>query len=171
VPETKTMKRSAPKHFTREHQQYARSKVSSESCSINGAKGARATIERHGVDALFKRWQAWKLANPSRPEQLMIDILTRLKIKFEREKRIGDSLYSMDFYLTDTRQAIEVDSPVHTRLNAEKRKRQAATKRELLEQHRIPCLIIWDAELFRDDSSPVIRKIEDFIAQVSERGG
>jgi hypothetical protein len=96
-------KRGAPKHFTREYQQHARSKVSSESCSRNGAKGAKVTIERYGVDTLFKRWHAWKLANPSRPERLMIDILTGLKIEFECEKRIGDSLYSMYFYLPDTR--------------------------------------------------------------------
>ena len=170
MSQTKTKKRGAPKHFTREHQQYARSKVSSESCSINGAKGARGTIDRHGVDALFKRWQAWKLANPSRPERLMIDLLTRLKINFEREKRVGDSLYSIDFYLTDTGQAIEVNSQIHTRLNAEKRKRQAATKRELLKQHRIPCLFVWDMELFQEDLSPVIRKIEDFIVQAGGRG-
>jgi len=107
-------KRGAPKHFTREYQQHACSRVSSESCSRNGAKGAKVTIERYGVDALFKRWQAWKLANPSRPERLMIDLLTRLKIEFEREKRIGVSLYSMDFYLTDTRQAIEVNSQIHS---------------------------------------------------------
>ena len=106
--------RRAPKHFTREYQLHARSKVSSESCSRNGAKGAKVTIERYVVDALFKRWQAWKLANPSRPERLMIDLLTGLKIEFEREKRIGDSLYSMDFYLTDTRQPIEVNSQIHS---------------------------------------------------------
>jgi len=122
------------------------------------------------VDALFKRWQAWKLANPSRPERLMIDLLTGLKIEFEREKRIGDSLYSMDFYLTDTRQAIEVNSQIHTRLNAEKRKRQAAAKRELLKQHSIPCLFVWDVELFQEDLSSVIRKIEDFIVQAGGRG-
>jgi hypothetical protein len=170
VSQAKTKKRDAPKHFTREHQQYARSRVGSESCSINGAKGARVTIERYGVDALFKRWQVWKLANPSRPERLMIDLLTRLEIEFEREKRIGDSLYSMDFYLTETRQAIEVNSQIHTRLNAEKRKRQAATKRELLKQRYIPCLFVWDVELFRDDLSPVIKKIEDFIAQAGAKG-
>jgi hypothetical protein len=169
VSQTKAKKRSAPKHFTREHQQYARSKVSSESCSINGAKGARATIERHGVDVLFKRWHAWKLANPSRPERMMIDLLTRLKIAFEREKRVGASLYSIDFYLTVTGQAIEVNSQIHTRLNTEKRKRQAATKRELLKQHRIPCLFVWDVELFQEDWSPLIRKIEDFIAQEGGR--
>jgi hypothetical protein len=169
VSQTKTKKRGAPKHFTREHQRYARSKVSSESCSINGAKGARVTIERYGVDALFKRWQAWKLANPSRPERLMIDLLTRLEIEFEREKRIGDSLYSMDFYLTETHQAIEVNSQLHTRLNAEKRKRQAATKRELLNRHLIPCLFVWDVDLFQEDLSPVIRKIEGFIVQEGGR--
>jgi very-short-patch-repair endonuclease len=94
----------------------------------------------------------------------MIDLLTRLNIEFEREKRIGDSLYSMDFYLTETHRAIEVNSQIHTRLNAEKRKRQAATKRELLERHRISCLFVWDVELFQEDLSQVIRKIEGFIA-------
>jgi len=100
----------------------------------------------------------------------MIDLLTRLKIEFECEKRIGDSLYSMDFYLTDTRLAIEVNSQIHTRLNAEKRKRQASTKRELLKQHCIPCLFVWDVELFQEDLSQVISKIEGFIAQASGRG-
>jgi very-short-patch-repair endonuclease len=163
-------KRGAPKHFTREYQQHARSRVSSESCSRNGAKGAKVTIERYGVDALFKRWQVWKLANPSRPERLMIDLVTRLKIKFKREQRIGDSLYSIDFYLADTHQAIEVNSQIHSRLNAEKRKRQAATKRELLKQYHIPCLLVWDMELFQEDLSSVIKNIEDFIAQVGGRG-
>jgi hypothetical protein len=163
-------KRGAPKHFTREYLQHARSRVSSESCSRNGAKGAKVTIERYGVDALFNRWQAWKLANPSRPERLMIDLLTRLKIEFERERQIGDSLYSMDSYLPDTLQAIEVNSQIHTRLNAEKRKRQAANKRELLKQHSIPCLFVWDVDLFQEDLSSVIRKIEDFIAQAGGRG-
>jgi hypothetical protein len=46
----------------------------------------------------------------------MIDLLTRFDIEFEGEKRIGDSLYSMDFNLTDTGQAIEVNSQIHTRL-------------------------------------------------------
>jgi hypothetical protein len=55
-------------------------------------------------------------------------------------------------------------------LNAEKRKRQAATKRELLKQHSIPCLFVWDVDLFQEDLSSVIRKIEDFIAQAGERG-
>ncbi len=87
-----------------------------------------------------------------------------------KTKRIGDSLYSMDFYLTETRQAIEVNSRLHTRLDAEKRKRQAATKRELLKQSRIPCLFVWDVELSHDDLSPVIRKIEDFIAQAGAKG-
>jgi hypothetical protein len=63
----------------------------------------------------------------------------------------------------------EVNSQIHTRLNAEKRKRQAATKRELLKQHRIPCLFVWDVELFQEDLSPVIRKIEGFIAQEGGR--
>ncbi len=156
-------KKSAPKHFTSEHQRHARSRVSSESCSRNGAKGAKVTIERYGVDSLFKRWQAWKLANPSRPERLMIDILKRLNITFEREKRLGESLYTVDFYLPATGQAIEVDSRIHTQLDVEKRKRQAATKRKLMSDLRIPCLFVWDTELFRDDPAPVIRKIEDFI--------
>src|SRR5262245_58797657 len=91
----KTKKKYTPKHFTPEHQRHARSKVSSELCSRNGAKGARATIAKYGEEFLFDRWHAWKLANPSRPEQLVIGILTRLGIEFEREKRLGKSLYTV----------------------------------------------------------------------------
>lgn len=164
----KCKKRGAPKHFTPEHQRHARSKVSSESCSRNGAKGARATIQRHGLDTFFRRWQAWKLAHPSRPEQMMIEILNQLKITFEREKRLGDSLYTVDFYLTATGQAIEVNSRIHTQLDVEKRERQAATKRRLLSELHIPCLLVWDTELFQNDPSPVIIKITEFIDPCSK---
>lgn len=158
-------KKRKPKHFTREQQQRARSKVSSESCARNGAKGARVTIERYGVDALFKRWQAWKLSNPSRPEALMIGVLTRLGVKFEREKRIDDSLYSMDFYLPDTRQAIEVDSRIHKHLDAGKRERNAKTKSAMLRRLGIACLVVWDTELLSDDLTAFSRKIEKFVSK------
>lgn len=170
---TKTKKKCTPKHFTPEHQRHARSKVSSESCSRNGAKGAKATRAKYGEEFLFERWHAWKLANPSRPEQSVIGILTQLGIEFEREKRLGNSLYTVDFYLLATGHAIEVDSRIHTRLDAEKRKRQAATKRKLLKQQGIECLTVWDKELCAGDLTPVARKIKDFIAQVqrSEENG
>jgi hypothetical protein len=40
----------------------------------------------------------------------------------------------------------------------------------MLKQHGIYCLFVWDVELFQEDLSSVIRKIEDFIAQAGGRG-
>lgn len=50
-----TIAKRSPAHFTPEHQRYARSRVSSDSCARNGAKGARATIAKYGEEFLFER--------------------------------------------------------------------------------------------------------------------
>jgi very-short-patch-repair endonuclease len=155
-------KAKRPAHFTREHQRMARRKVSSESCARNGAKGAKVTMAKYGEEFLFKKWQKWKLENPSRPELLMIGILSRLGIRYERERQIGESLYSMDFYLPDTNQSIEVNSRIHTQFEAEKRKRRSARKRALLEQLEINCLVVWDTELTADTPA-VISKVQSFL--------
>ena len=76
----------------------------------------------------------------------------------------------MDNFALAIRQAIKVNSQIHTRFNAEKGKRQAVTKREPLKRHSIPCLFVWDVELFQKDLSPVIKKIADFIALAGEGG-
>jgi hypothetical protein len=157
--------RKGPPHFTPEFQRWARSHVSSESCAKNGAKGFRATLEKYGQDPAFNGVRRYRLEKPSGNELLMIGVLSRLGIAYEREYRLGDSLYTVDFYLTNTNQAIEVNSRIHTQLDVEKRKRQAARKRKLLRDLQIPCLFVWDTELARDVEW-VIRKVMRFIRRV-----
>jgi very-short-patch-repair endonuclease len=89
-------------------------------------------------------------------------ILSRLGIRYERERQIGESLYSMDFYLPDTNQSIEVNSRIHTQFEAEKRKRRSARKRALLEQLEVKCLVVWDKELTADTPA-VISKVQGFV--------
>jgi hypothetical protein len=120
--------RKAPPHFTPEFQRWARSQVSSESCAKNGAKGFKATVQKHGHEPAFQGVRRWRLNKPSSNELRMIGILARLGIAYEREYRLGTSLYTLDFYLPATGQAIEVNSRIHTQLDVEKRERQAAIR-------------------------------------------
>src|SRR5262249_20122625 len=85
--------------FTPEYQRAARRKVSSESCRRNGAKGARRTIELHGYKALFEGCRRKRLAKPSPCELVMIGLLKTLGLHFKREYWLGDTLYTLDFYL------------------------------------------------------------------------
>jgi hypothetical protein len=161
-PKGKRKSRKSPSHFTPEFQRWARSHVSSKSCAINGAKGFKATSARHGPDVAFKGARQWRLDHPSSNELLMMGILSQLRVAYEREYRLGTSLYTLDFYLPATAQAIEVNSRIHTQLDVEKRKRQAARKRKLMKDLRISCLVIWDTELAKD-ADAVIRKVRRFV--------
>jgi hypothetical protein len=76
---------TTPKHLTSEHQRRARSKDSSSSCARNGSLGAKATIAKHGFGKFFESWRKWKLAHPSQPEIVIIGILNRLNVVYERE--------------------------------------------------------------------------------------
>ena len=156
--------RKAPHHFTPEFQRWARGHVSSESCRINGPKGFKATLQKHGPDVAFNGARQWRLKNPSSNERLMIGILSRLGIAYEREYRLADSQYTVDFYLPSTKQAVEVDSRIHEQFDVEKRRRQAACKRKLLREGRIVCLTIWDTEL-AGDVEGVIQKVRRFVAR------
>jgi hypothetical protein len=121
--------RKAPPHFTPEFQRWARSHVSSKACSINGSKGFSATVKKYGPDVAFNGARQWRLDHPSSNELLMIGILSALKIAFEREWRIADTLYAVDFYLPETRQAIDVHSRIHEQFDGEKCLHQEACKR------------------------------------------
>jgi very-short-patch-repair endonuclease len=165
-PKGKRKSRKSPAHFTPEFQRWARSHVSSASCAKNGAKGFSATLAKHGPDPAFNGARQWRLNHPSSNELLMMGILARLGVTYEREYRLGNSLYTIDFFLHATGQAIEVNSRIHTQLNVEKRKRQAAQKRKLMRDLRIPCLVIWDTELTRD-ADAVIRKVRRFVGRTA----
>jgi very-short-patch-repair endonuclease len=154
--------RKAPAHFTPEFQRRARSHVSSESCRINGAKGFKATLQKHGPDVVFNGARQWRLNHPSSNELRMIGILSRLGIRYEREYRLGSTHYTVDFYLPGANQAIEVNSRIHEQFDAEKRQWRAARKRKLRAERGIKCLTIRDKEL-AEDAGAVIRTIQRFV--------
>jgi very-short-patch-repair endonuclease len=150
-----------PAHFTPEHQRKARAAVSSESCARNGRLGALATIRKHGFECFFKGWRAWKLQHPSRPELLIIGILSTLKINSEREWQIPGSFLTLDFYLSEFHKAIEVHGRIHSTLKKQQREENDARKRELLKQLGIECLWVEESEL-RDVMS-LAAKIQRFV--------
>ncbi len=155
-------KRKPPAHFTPEFQRWARSHVSSESCARNGAKGFKATLEKHGPSVAFNGARQWRLDHPSSNELRLIGILSRLGVRYEREYRLSNSHYTVDFFLPETNQAIEVSSRIHQQFDVEKRRRWAARKQELLAERGIECLTVWDHELAKD-AGAVIRRIQRFI--------
>lgn len=158
--------RKAPAHFTPAFQRWARSHVSSESCAKNGAKGYIATAKKHGPDFAFKAARQWRLDHPSGNEVLMIGVLSRLKIEYEREHPLSETQYMVDFYLPATNQVIEVHSRIHEQFDVEKRRRRDACKRKLLRDLQIPCLFVWDTELTRD-VEVVIRKVKRFVGRTA----
>jgi very-short-patch-repair endonuclease len=97
----------------------------------------------------------------------MIGILSRLGIRYEREYGVGDTLYTVDFYLTDTNQAIEVDSCIHEQFDVEKRRQRKTRKRKLLPDLHTSCLSVLDAELARDVDT-VIRKVRRFVGRETQ---
>lgn len=114
--------------LTPAHQRNARKHVRTKSLQRAGAIGAQVTIARYGHRALFERSRAWRLNNPTQPELKMIGVLATLKLKTEREYELGQSLLTVDFYLPETNQAIEVKGKVHKVFQLEKREVWKARK-------------------------------------------
>jgi hypothetical protein len=150
-----------PAHFTREHQRMARSKVSSASCARNGAKGAKATIAKHGFEKFFTAWRKWKIEHPSCPELVIIGILNDLPVAFEREWQLEPSFLTLDFHLPQLCKGIEFHGRIHGQLKQEQREANDIKKRDLLEQLGIETLWIEHTEM--DDVPALIRKIEGFV--------
>jgi hypothetical protein len=160
-PRTAPKKGRGPGRFTSETARAARRKVSSASCARNGAKGARATIAKHGFDFFFERWRAWKLQKPSGPERQMIDILDALEARYERDWRIGESYFTLDFYLPDLGRGVEVHGRIHKTLEVDRRAKNDARKRALLKDLGIEALWINDQDL--EDADALAAKVRDFI--------
>lgn len=102
--------------FTSEYQRAARARVSSESCAANGRKGARVTIERHGLEIVYRAARAWREAHPSRPERAVMRLLARLgwsDYVREYEPFPGECL-SVDFAWPHAHKIVEVNGRVHT---------------------------------------------------------
>lgn len=158
------------KQFTSTSQRAARRKVSSESCAKNGKKGAERTIALHGYKALFEGCRRSRLANPSPCELVMMGLLKQMGLKYEREYVLGETLFTLDFYLAQYRLGIEVDGSIHDKGKPDEAKRiqHAARKAALCRSMGIALIRIHHSELADDDLSGVINKIQE-IAGVGER--
>jgi very-short-patch-repair endonuclease len=158
------------KQFTPASQRAARRKVSSEACSANGRKGAARTLALHGYKSLFEGCRRSRLANPSKCELVMIGLLKQIGLRAEREYVLGETLYTIDFYVAEHRLGIEVDGSIHDagKPNEAKRIQHAEHKASLCRAMNITLVRIHHSELADDDLSAVINKIRE-IAGV--RGG
>jgi len=152
---------AAPKHLTRDHQRRARSKVSSSSCARNGSLGAKATIAKHGYGKFFAAWRKWKIEHPSQPELVLIGILNRLDVAYEREWQLQPSFLTLDFYLPEIRVGIEFHGRIHGQLKQEQREQNHAKKRELLASAGIETLWIDHTEM--NDIEALTDKIRAFV--------
>jgi very-short-patch-repair endonuclease len=152
------------KQFTPASQRAARRKVSRESCRRNGAKGAARTIELHGYKALFEGSRRSRLANPSPNELVMMGLLKTLKLRYEREYVLGETLFTLDFYVPDHKLGIEVDGSIHDpgKPDEAKRIQHAERKAALCRCMKITLIRIHHSELAGDDLGDVIAKIEEF---------
>lgn len=151
------------KQFTPASQRAARRKVSSESCRRNGSRGARRTIELHGYQALFEGCRRSRLANPSPNELVMMGLLKTIGLRYEREYVLGETLFTLDFYVADHRLGIEVDGSIHDKGKPDEAKRiqHAERKAALCRSMNIKLIRIHHSELKGDDLSGVIAKIEE----------
>jgi very-short-patch-repair endonuclease len=148
--------------FTPAYQRAARRKVSSESCRRNGQKGAERTIELHGYKALFEGCRRSRLANPSPCELVMMGLLKTLGLRYEREHWLGETLYTLDFYLAEYRLGIEVDGSIHDpgKPDEARRIQRAERKAEICRAMNIKLIRIHHTELADDDLSAVINRIQ-----------
>jgi hypothetical protein len=158
------------KQFTRESQRHARKHLTSAQAAENGRAGARATIARFGEEFFFEQWRRWKLDHPSRLELLMIGALSRLKINFEREHRLGASLFTLDFYLLDHGCGIEVNGSIHDPGKPDHTRRQLneSRKRRLCAELDIPVLNLHHSEFA--ELRQVITKLQRFIITDGKEG-
>ena len=149
--------------FTPASQRAARRRVSSESCRLNGKKGAARTIALHGYKALFEGSRRSRLANPSPCELIMMGLLKTLGLRYEREYVLGETLYTLDFYIAEYKLGIEVDGSIHDpgKPDQAKRIQHAERKAALCRCMRINLIRIHHSELKGDDLSGVIAKIEE----------
>jgi len=151
------------KQFDSAYQRAARRKVSSASCAKNGRKGAERTIELHGYQALFEGCRRKRLANPSKCELVMIGLLKQIGLRYEREYVLGETLYTLDFYVAAHGLGIEVDGSIHDpgKPDQAKRIQHAERKAALCRCMGIRLIRIHHTELAGDDLSAVINKIRE----------
>ena len=86
-----------------------------------------------------------------------------LKLKYEREYVLGETLFTLDFYVADHRLGIEVDGSIHDpgKPDQAKRIQHAERKAAICRCMGIKLIRIHHSELRGDDLSAVIAKIEE----------
>jgi very-short-patch-repair endonuclease len=158
------------KAFDAAYQRAARRKVSREALQRNGKKGAERTIALHGYKALFEGCRRSRLANPSPCELVLMGLLKTLGLRFEREYVLGETLFTLDFFVPAHRLGIEVDGSIHDpgKPDQAKRIQHAERKAALCRCMNITMIRIHHAELAGDDLSAVINKIREI---AGDRGG
>jgi very-short-patch-repair endonuclease len=149
------------KQFTSASQRSARKHLSPEKAAENGRRGAARTIELHGYKALFDGCRRKRLANPTPTELVMMGLLKTLGLKYRREHQLGETLFTLDFYLAKFRLGIEVDGSIHDagKPGEAKRIQHAERKDALCQAMKIKLIRIHHSELADDDLSDVINKI------------
>jgi len=155
--------RTRAKQFTSSSQRHASKHVSREARVANGRKGAARTIELHGYKALFEGSRRKRLANPSPCELVMMGLLKTMKLRYEREYVLGETLFTLDFYLAEYKLGIEVDGSIHDKGKPDEAKRiqHAQRKAVLCRSMGIKLIRIHHSELRGDDLGGVIAKIEE----------
>jgi very-short-patch-repair endonuclease len=159
------------KQFTASSQRHARKHLSPEKAAANGRKGAHRTIELHGYKALFEGCRRSRLAHPTKTELVMMGLLKTLGLRYEREYQLGETLYTLDFYLADYKLGIEVDGSIHDKGKPDQAKRiqHAERKEALCRCMGIALIRIHHSELAGDDLAGVIARIQE-IAGVATSG-
>jgi very-short-patch-repair endonuclease len=148
--------------FDSAYQRRARRGLSSEAAAANGRKGAERTIELHGYKALFEGCRQKRLEYPSPCELVMMGLLKTMKLEFEREYVLGETLYTLDFYLPKSRLGIEVDGSIHDKGKPGEAKRIQCAERKaaLCRAMSIKLIRVHHSELAGDDLSAVINRIQ-----------
>lgn len=109
--------KSRARSFTSEYQKAARAKMPQEAVERAARAGFRAVCERKGGftrNRMFERAIAYRLEHPSRPEQIVDDVLGELLIGRWREHRLCKTVYrTADFFLPELRAVIQVHGGQH----------------------------------------------------------
>lgn len=159
----RTLGKIRAQSFTPAYQRRTRARLSSEKAAENGRRGAERTIALHGHKALFEGCRRSRLANPSPSELVMIGLLKTLGLSYEREYQLGETLYTLDFYLAERRLGIEVDGSIHDegKPDAARRIQHAERKIEICRAMSIKLIRVHHSELGGDDLAGVIAKIRE----------
>lgn len=93
----------------------------------------------------------------------MMGLLKTLGLRYEREYCLGETLYTLDFFVAEHKLGIEVDGSIHDKGKPDEAKRiqHAERKEALCRSMNIKLIRIHHTELAGDDLAGVIAKIQE----------